>query len=89
MITTWAGGNYAGKEWAGTLKDFYAPRWNLFYDELMISLKGNIPWNAPVFNKKMETWEMGWTKDVKEFSTGESGEDVVALSKLLYQKYSD
>lgn len=88
MITTWAGGDYAAKEWAGTLKDFYAPRWKLFYDELMISLKENTPWNAPVFKKKIETWEVGWTKDVKEFSSSKSGEDVIMLSKLLYQKYS-
>jgi alpha-N-acetylglucosaminidase len=88
MITTWAGGDYAAKEWAGTLKDFYAPRWKLFYDELMISLKENTPWNAPVFKKKIETWEEGWTKDVKEFSSSKSGEDVIMLSKLLYQKYS-
>lgn len=88
MITTWAGGNYAAKEWAGSLNDFYGRRWKLFSDELVLSVNENSPWDAAAFSKKIEKWEEGWTKDHNEFTTRESLEDHVALAKMLYAKYA-
>jgi alpha-N-acetylglucosaminidase len=88
MISTWAGGDYAAKEWSGMFKDYYLARWKLFYDELRLSLTGNLPWDASAFNNKATKLEELWTKDHKEFTTRESGEDPVILAKMLYQKYA-
>ena len=88
MISTWAGGDYAAKEWSGMFKDYYAARWKLFCDELIRSLRENRPWDASAFSKNVAILEDRWTRNDNEFTTSESGEDPVALSKMLYKKYA-
>ena len=88
MISTWANGDYAAKEWSGMFKDYYISRWSLFHDELVSSLIENLPWDGAAFEKKVSRLEEAWTKDSNEFTPGESGENPIELSKMLYIKYS-
>ncbi len=45
LLTTWADApgqltDYAHREWSGLLRDYYYPRWKLFFDWLNHSMKG-------------------------------------------------
>lgn len=89
QVTTWGnrtaadeGGlhDYAHKEWAGLLKDFYYPRWKIFFGKLEKQLAGQetetIDWYA---------LEERWTLLQNEYLARPSG-DVIATAKWAYGK---
>lgn len=51
LITTWGGGvnEYAAKTWSGLIRDYYIPRWQLYYD----AKKAGKKWD-------MLQWEENW-----------------------------
>jgi alpha-N-acetylglucosaminidase len=54
LITTWGGGElneYAPKTWSGIIRDYYIPRWRLYYD----AKKRSVPFD-------MKAWEEQWIK---------------------------
>lgn len=60
QITTWSFQDsnlheYAHREWSGLLRDFYKPRWTLFFDYLSLKMNGKHP-EKPDFYKFEATW---------------------------------
>ncbi|TMW45308.1 hypothetical protein DOY81_009612 [Sarcophaga bullata] len=57
QITLWGPSgqivDYATKQWSGTVKDFFKPRWKLFIKNLNASLLNNVPFNNTYFRKKV------------------------------------
>lgn len=53
---------YAHKEWAGLLKDFYYPRWKMFFEKLEKELQG-----GKVNPIDFYSWEEEWTKKQNKF----------------------
>lgn len=90
QITTWgpriAADNgqlheYAHKEWAGLLKDFYYPRWKMFFENLEKELEGKEM--GPI---DFYAWEEKWTQQNNPFPTS-SEKEVVNVVKDLFEKY--
>ncbi|MDR3141113.1 MAG: alpha-N-acetylglucosaminidase C-terminal domain-containing protein, partial [Tannerellaceae bacterium] len=79
--------DYARKQWAGMLSDYYARRWNLFYMELDKSLEDKTAWDADSFNKKVRAFMAEWGKERKSFPVVSSGENPVTVAKELLEKY--
>lgn len=54
LITTWGGGvnEYAAKTWSGLIRDYYIPRWKMYYDA---KKKGEI-WD-------IKAWEENWIQN--------------------------
>lgn len=42
--------DYANKQWAGLFSDYYAPRWALFVDQLLVSVQTSTPFNQSQYN---------------------------------------
>ena len=80
--------DYATRQWGGMLRDNYAPRWRLFYQELDRSIRDNVLWSDAEFDKKVREWQDAWTKKVQSYPTEASGENPVTIAKWLYEKYS-
>lgn len=60
--------DYATKQWQGIVADYYAPRWNLFFQQLYCSLEQNIGFNQSQFQKLVyEKVELPFNKDVKMY----------------------
>ena len=90
QITTWGdriaadeGGlrDYAHREWAGLLKDFYYPRWKYYFDRLTKVLKGEesegeIDWYSR---------EVTWTLQQNTYSAQPEGE-VIPIVIEIYDK---
>ena len=77
QITTWGGGvnEYAAKTWSGLIRDYYIPRWQLYYEYKKQGKKFD-----------MLKWEENWIKsgkisDVKPF------EDPLGEAVKLFEKY--
>lgn len=86
QVTTWAGQNsnlheYAHREWAGLLSDFYKPRWEMFFEYLNQKNQGS---------QKMEPdyyeFESKWTKSTNKFSTTPVGHSI-EICKCIFDNY--
>ena len=93
MITVWGdrGGaislhEYAQRQWAGLLTDFYLPRWVRFIDKLKVSIAKNIPFDQAKFDKEIIEFEFDWTRQHKTYPITPIG-DTVAVSKKMWNKY--
>jgi alpha-N-acetylglucosaminidase len=53
QITLWGPNgqinDYATKQWSGIVKDYYLPRWSLFFTQLKASLEQNVPFSQSGF----------------------------------------
>ncbi|WP_430811983.1 MULTISPECIES: alpha-N-acetylglucosaminidase [unclassified Carboxylicivirga] len=91
QITTWGpreaadGGQlheYAHKEWSGLLKDFYYPRWKMYFDFLRKDLK-----EIPLEEIDFYAWEEQWTQQQNPYPASPKG-DPITLAKKMWQKYN-
>jgi len=50
LITTWGGwvNEYAARTWSGLIRDYYIPRWRIYYD----SKQKSIPFDLPAWEEK-------------------------------------
>lgn len=107
LITQWGDINgenilydYAWREWSGLIKEYYAVRWKLFYDEAIFQLekgsridvlctadfdKRRNYVNTP-FGRKLLAFEKQWLKEYKDYAYPVDS-DVVPAAKALFQKW--
>ncbi len=85
QITSWDTKNnwslfdYSNREWGGMLKDYYMPRWKLYFDHL---LKGSA---LPSWYE----WGKGWQKDTNhtyQYTAAPEG-NTKTIAKELFNKY--
>ena len=78
--------DYANKNWAGLVKNYYAQRWVLFKRELVICINDQRSYYDPTFRKKLMVLEKAWGRDRTEFPTTPIG-DPLAIAEQLVGKY--
>jgi len=86
QITTWSFKNsnlhdYAHREWAGLLTDFYKPRWEMFFDYLTQKMNGRNPKEPDYY-----LFEESWTKQTNKFPSTASRKPIIE-SKRIYDTY--
>ncbi|ETN60068.1 alpha-N-acetyl glucosaminidase [Anopheles darlingi] len=81
--------DYANKQWAGMVTDFFLPRWQLFLGELDLALATNGTINdTKIRDQVFRNVELPFTTDNKRYATVVSGEDPVRLARSFYDKWS-
>jgi alpha-N-acetylglucosaminidase len=63
QITIWGGDNlkdYASKSWQGMYKDFYVPRWKIFFEEMKKARAAGKPLDEEAVRLKILKWEEAW-----------------------------
>jgi alpha-N-acetylglucosaminidase len=80
--------DYANKFWSGMIRDYYAPRWNVFFDLLLKSLIEGQPLDAKLLNERLftEAELPFFMLDTKSYPTTTQG-DSIAIVRQLYNKY--
>ncbi|OQR81892.1 alpha-N-acetylglucosaminidase (NAGLU) [Thraustotheca clavata] len=90
QITKWSVrdnfNDYARKEWAGVMGDYYHGRWKIFLDGVVSAFSKKTPVDMNTITDAIRTFELGWIKQTKTYPVEGTG-DAVALSKELYEKY--
>ena len=71
---------YAHREWSGLLIDFYKPRWEMFFQYLRETQRGNDV-DKPDFYK----FEKKWTEELKVFP--KTDVDACEAAQKMYDKY--
>lgn len=90
QVTLWGPrGNindYANKNWAGLVRDYYAGRWMMFSIELVHCLQQGREYNENTFHDKLLKSEQSWCNNTTPFSAQPQG-DVLQISESLHTKY--
>ena len=86
QITSWDTKNnwslfdYSNREWGGMLKDYYMPRWKLFFDNLL---------NGAALPSSWYEWGKGWQQDTNHtytYTAAPEG-DTKTIAKELFNTY--
>ena len=91
QITLWGPSgeilDYAAKQWSGLVSDYYTPRWELFYQNLMDCVKSNTTFDPSKYKHAfLEEIGKPFTMDKKIYPTQPIG-DTIEIAKHLYQKW--
>jgi alpha-N-acetylglucosaminidase len=91
LVTLWGNKNsilheYARKQWAGLIKDFYKPRWEKFIQILISCLENNTEFNQNSYDTMIKDWEWGWVNGNKSYRDKSYG-NPIEITKLLHKKY--
>ena len=91
QITLWGPNgeilDYAAKQWSGVVRDYYLPRWHLFYNKLMECVKYNTTFDYVQYkNDFLENIGKPFTMDRSLYPTHPIG-DSIFVAKKLYRKW--
>ena len=91
--------DYAWREWAGLVGNFYLPRWQMFHRHLADclargvtyadpakSMFGREAFRADAFYSQLADWEIAWTKKEKNLPAEPAG-DTISIAQKLFAKY--
>ena len=90
IVTTWGYKSnirdYAARQWGGLVHSYYAPRWDMYINELASCLEEGREYDQDKFFKQLEEFENNWA--MNGGSNLEHGPmDAYALSKELAEKW--
>lgn len=90
LITTWGHEcsirDYASRAWSGLIDSYYAPRWQMFCDEIIACIKEGREYDEEAFFERLTAFEDKWAAEetAQEFRPAT---DYMELSKNLLDKY--
>ena len=65
LLTIWGGpvlNDYANRMWGGLVSDYYAKRWNLFFEAVIQAVKEGKEFDEKSFGEKLSKFEHKWTE---------------------------
>lgn len=80
--------DYARKEWAGLLKNFYVTRWRQYVAAGRAALASGRPFDPVAFERVLLDWERQWIAAHEPHETAPRG-DAVAISRRLIARYGE
>ena len=91
LITLWGPRHnrlhdYSCRHWSGLLRDFYAPRWEMFARHVETALAAGTPVDQEAFTREVTAWEERWAHRTDDFPSEARG-DAVAVARNLFEKY--
>ncbi|WP_153795803.1 alpha-N-acetylglucosaminidase [Foetidibacter luteolus] len=91
LITLWGYSDcplheYSCRQWSGLLKDFYKPRWELFFEAAQKALVKGVELDVAAFDREISSWEWKWVNSRKSYPVKPSGEPGITV-KQIYTKY--
>jgi alpha-N-acetylglucosaminidase len=90
LLTTWtvpeSHGDYANRQWAGLLGDFYLRRWTMWLDAVKRAMSSHWRLNVEGVRKQIQDWEYAWTRERNVFAAEPRG-DTLRVARRLWEKY--
>lgn len=75
----WSLKDYSNREWQGMLKDYYKPRWVLYFDNLL---------NGTALPSSWYSWENDWVKNKNNYTYSATPEgDTKTIAQQLFNTY--
>ena len=63
LLTVWGGpvlNDYANRMWGGLIGDYYAKRWNLFFEAVIQAVKEGREFDEKAFGEELSKFEHAW-----------------------------
>jgi alpha-N-acetylglucosaminidase len=94
LITLWGDKEsglheYSCRQWAGLIKDFYKPRWAMYFDYLRVKMTTGARMETDDFERRVRTWEWDWVNTHGVAYAEEPVGDAVATVRVIYNKYHE
>ena len=90
LITTWGVQSsirdYATRVWSGLIDSYYAPRWQMYCDEIKACIKEGREYDQEAFFKRLTEFEDRWAAEETPMEY-RPATDYMKLSRALYKKY--
>ncbi|OQR85079.1 alpha-N-acetylglucosaminidase (NAGLU) [Achlya hypogyna] len=90
QITKWSlqdtFNDYARKEWAGVVGDYYLRRWKVFLDAAVAAFAAKKPLDVAATENAIRHTELTWVYETKPYATHGTG-DAIAIANELLAKY--
>ena len=91
LITLWGPRNsplhdYAQKQWAGLMKDFYYTRWNMLIEQIKQELESGSEFDSEKFRLNVTDFEEKWTNQNNSYPTEPIGNSLNE-AKRIFKKY--
>ena len=90
IISTWGNEcnirDYGTRQWSGFVSSYCAPRWDMFFDEIIECMETGKEYDQEEFFRKCEVFEDQWAENEQEI-TLKDAVDPVELSKSLIERY--
>ncbi|MDN5289459.1 MAG: alpha-N-acetylglucosaminidase [Mucilaginibacter sp.] len=80
---------YSNRQWAGLIKGYYKPRWELFFSQLDKSLSSGTEFDANAFDKQVKDWEWQWVNKHDNAYPNTISGNPVEKAKQLFKKYNN
>ncbi|KAH9053519.1 hypothetical protein Ae201684P_015285 [Aphanomyces euteiches] len=90
QLTRWGVGtlnDYANKQWAGLMKDYYVSRWRIWLDAVCAAKKAHTPMDDAKVDGEINAFEIAWQTKTDIFSSLPQG-DTVQVATRLFAKYT-
>ena len=94
LITTWGGSlnDYSNRSWAGLNGDYYAHRWQMYFDATFAAVKNGENFNQEAFDAAVSEYEQSQVSQLTAGTSRTTDEatsqsDILSLSRRLYAKY--
>ena len=65
ILSIWGGpvlNDYANRMWGGLVCDYYAKRWNLFFEAVILAVKEGKEFDEKAFGEELSKFEHAWTE---------------------------
>jgi alpha-N-acetylglucosaminidase len=79
---------YSNRQWAGLIKGYYKPRWELFFNQVGKSMAAGTQFDAQTFDKEVKNWEWTWVNKHDNAYTDAAKGDAIEKAKQLFGKYN-
>ncbi|MBO4774585.1 MAG: alpha-N-acetylglucosaminidase [Bacteroidales bacterium] len=99
LLTIWGGpvlNDYANRMWGGLVGDYYARRWNLFFEAVIQAVKEGKEFDEKAFGEELSKFEQAWTESHTKYPVEPQKKDfkpvkgkVVRAKKLAAPKKKD
>ena len=73
ILTIWGGpvlNDYANRMWGGLVGDYYAKRWNLFFEAVIKAVKEGREFDEKAFSEELSKFEHAWTESHTKYPVG-------------------
>lgn len=91
LLTIWGGpilNDYANRMWGGLVTDYYAKRWNLFFNAVIKSVIEKQTFDEKKFGEELALFENSWNTIHKPYALSPAA-NTCAVAKQIMSHYND
>jgi len=94
LVTLWGDkesglSEYSNRQWAGLIKGYYKPRWELFFAQAEKAMNTGTAFDTDAFDRQVKDWEWQWVNKHDNVYPDSAKGNAVETCKKLFVKYGN